>query len=162
MKRYVVAWAATAAAATGAAVAVLGLLGGSLTAGSGRVLDRDDVRAALASATARPHPTGTGIPAPSPDTPASSPATPEPSPGTSAPAAGGRLLQTAGGTVIASCEGDRVRLRSWSPAQGFSVDGVEPGPALRAKVEFEPEEGEEVEVTIVCSGGRPVSLPRQK
>ncbi|NUW37510.1 septum formation initiator [Nonomuraea sp. SMC257] len=152
MKRYVVAWAATAAAATGAAVAVLGLLGGSLTAGSGRVLDRDDVRAALASATARPRPTGTAA------APTGGPA---PSPGTAAPAAGGRLLQTAGGTVIASCEGDRVRLRSWSPAQGFSVDGVEPGPALRAKVEFEPEEGDEVEVAIVCSGGRPVSLPQQ-
>ncbi|MCP2344859.1 hypothetical protein [Nonomuraea roseoviolacea] len=154
MKRYVVAWAATAAAATGAAVAVLGLLGGSLTAGSGRVLDRDDVRAALASATARPRPAAT--PAPPTGTPAPSPA------GTAAPAAGGRLLQTAGGTVIASCEGDRVRLRSWSPAQGYSVDGVEPGPALRAKVEFEPEEGEEVEVTIACSGGRPVSLPKQR
>ncbi|MFI6790364.1 hypothetical protein ACIBG4_23865 [Nonomuraea sp. NPDC050383] len=152
MKRYVVAWAATAAAATGAAVAVLGLLGGSLTAGSGRVLDRDDVRAALASAAARPRPTGT------PATPTGAPA---PSPGTAAPAGGGRLLQTAGGTVIASCEGDRVRLRSWSPAQGFSVDGVEPGPALRAKVEFEPEEGEEVEVVIVCSGGRPVGLPKR-
>ncbi|MEV0149268.1 MULTISPECIES: hypothetical protein [unclassified Nonomuraea] len=158
MKRYVVAWAATAAAATGAAVAVLGLLGGSLTGGSGRVLDRDDVRAALASATARPRPTGT--PAPSTGTSAPPTGTPAPSPGTAAPAAGGRLLQTAGGTVIASCEGDRVRLRSWSPAQGFSVDGVEPGPALRAKVEFEPEEGEEVEVVIVCSGGRPVSLPK--
>ncbi|MBN6053333.1 hypothetical protein JYK22_15445, partial [Nonomuraea sp. RK-328] len=140
-----VAWAATAAAATGAAVAVLGLLGGSLTAGSGRVLDRDDVRAALASATSRPRPTA-------------APASPT---GTAAPVAGGRLLQTAGGTVIASCEGDRVRLRSWSPAQGFSVDGVEPGPALRAKVEFEPDEGEEVEVVIVCSGGRPVSLPKR-
>ncbi|MGW7479960.1 hypothetical protein ACWGH8_15360 [Nonomuraea muscovyensis] len=148
MKRLVLAWAATAVAATGAAVAVLGLLGGALTGTSGRVLSGEEVRAALASIT--PAPTATR-------------GTTSPGPATSTPSVTrvDRLVQTAGGTVIASCEADRVTLRSWSPAQGYSVDGVEAGPGLEASVEFEPGgEGEEVEVTITCRGGRPVTRGR--
>jgi hypothetical protein len=151
VKRYVLAWALTAVAATGAAVAVLGLLGGALTGTSGRVLSRDEVRAALSSIT--PAPTGT---------PGSTPARSM----TAAPAPAAtrvdRLIQTEGGTVIASCRGTEVTLRSWSPAQGYSVDGVEPGPARRATVEFEPGEGsgeeEDVEVTIGCTDGHPAAL----
>ncbi|SEF67290.1 serine/threonine protein kinase [Nonomuraea solani] len=135
MKRLVLAWAATATAATGAAVAVLGLLGNGLTGTSSHVLTRPEVRAALATATPRAAgPSGT---APAQTSP-------------------GKLIRSAGGTVIAACTGDQVTLRSWSPAQDYSVDGVEPGPALEAKVEFEPPEGEEIELTIACSGGRPV------
>jgi len=55
-----------------------------------------------------------------------------------------------------------VTLRSWSPAQGYSVDGVEPGPGGEAAVEFEhdgEEAGEDVELKLGCSGGRPVRLP---
>jgi hypothetical protein len=137
MKRLVLAWAVTAVAATGAAVAVLGLLGTGLTGSSSHVLSPAEVRAALVTATPR------AVTAPS---------------GTPSQAPHGRLIRTAGGTVIASCDGDQITLRSWSPAQDYSVDGVEPGPAPRAKVEFEPDEGEEVELTIVCSGGQPVSL----
>ncbi|MFC4115729.1 hypothetical protein [Nonomuraea zeae] len=135
MKRLMLAWVVTAVAATGAAVAVLGLLGNGLTGTSSHVLSEGEVRAALATATTR------------------AAATPGARP---SPAAQGKLIRSAGGTVIASCDGDQVTLRSWSPAQGYSVDGVEPGPALETKVEFEPDEGEEIELTIVCSGGRPV------
>lgn len=144
MKRLVLAWAATAVAATGAAVAVLGLLGGTLTGPSGHVLSAEEVRAALASIT----------PAPATRT------TTRPAPATSSPSVTrvDKLVRTAGGTVIASCEGDRVTLRSWSPAQGYSVDGVEAGPGPEASVEFEPGgEGGEVEVTIRCRDGRPVT-----
>ena len=59
--------------------------------------------------------------------------------------------------MIASCSGGQVTLRSWSPAQGYSVDGVEAGPAAEAKVEFEPEEGEEIELKITCSPSGPVA-----
>jgi hypothetical protein len=135
MKRLVLAWAATAVAATGASVAVLGLLGNGLTGTSGHVLGEAEVRAALATATAR----------------AVTPPT-----GASAQARQGKLIRSAGGTVVAGCDGDQVSLRSWSPAQGYSVDGVEPGPASSAKVEFEPDEGEDVELTIICTGGQPV------
>ncbi|MEV0382280.1 hypothetical protein [Nonomuraea sp. NPDC050643] len=135
MKRLVLAWAATAVTATGAAVAVLSLLGNGLTGTSGHVLSEQEVRAALATATPR------------------AVASPGAAPTQTSQ---GKLIRSAGGTVIAACAGDQVTLRSWSPAQDYSVDGVEPGPALEAKVEFEPDEGEEIELTIVCVGGRPV------
>ncbi|MFG6190827.1 hypothetical protein [Nonomuraea sp. JJY05] len=139
MKRLVLAWAATAVAATGAAVAVLTLLGTGLTGDSGHVLSPAEVRAALNTATQR------------------ATATPSAPTGTPPQPTQGKLIRTAGGTVIASCEGDLITLRSWSPAQNYSVDQVEPGPARRAKVEFEPEEGAEVELEIECSAGRPVT-----
>ncbi|MFF0865421.1 hypothetical protein ACFYUV_26985 [Nonomuraea sp. NPDC003560] len=135
MKRLVLAWAVTAAAATGAAVAVLGLLGTGVTGTSSRVLSGPEVRAALSTATARA-------------------ATPVPR--TSARAQD-RLMRTEAGTVIASCSGGLVTLRSWSPAQGYSVDGVQPGPAREAKVEFEPEDGEEVELKIFCTPDGPAT-----
>ncbi|MGW0196937.1 hypothetical protein [Nonomuraea sp. NPDC003201] len=147
MKRLVLAWAATAVAATGAAVAVLTLLGTGLTGDSGHVLSPAEVRAALNTATQR----ATGTPAGTPAGEAT------PTAGTPPQTAQGKLIRTAGGTVIASCEGDLVTLRSWSPAQNYSVDQVEPGPARKAKVEFEPEEGAEVELKIECSAGRPVT-----
>ncbi|TDC07078.1 hypothetical protein E1267_14505 [Nonomuraea longispora] len=136
MKRLVLAWAATAVAATGAGVAVLGLLGNGLTGASSHVLTGPEVRAALATATSRAVTTPTGSPARTRQE---------------------KLIRSAGGTVIASCDGDQVTLRSWSPAQGYAADGVEPGPAWEAKVEFEQEEGDEVELTITCAGGRPVA-----
>lgn len=143
VKRLVLAWAAAAVAATGAAVAVLGLLGGALTGTSGQVMTQEEARAALTRVTAT-------IQRPS-QSPARTP--------TQAPLEN-EVIRTAGGTVIASCAGGQVTLRSWSPAQGYSVDGVEPGPDTEAKVEFEPDDdAEEVEVKVGCAGGRPVKLP---
>ncbi|MET7329915.1 hypothetical protein [Nonomuraea sp. NPDC005650] len=146
MKRLVLAWAATAVAATGAAVAVLALLGTGLTGDSGHVLSQAEVSAALNTATQR----ATGAPP-------TGVATPTLTPTPTTQASQDRLIRTAGGTVIASCAGDLVTLRSWSPAQNYSVDTVEPGPARRAKVEFEPEEGADVELRIECSNGLPVA-----
>ncbi|MGN9838032.1 hypothetical protein ACTMTI_07910 [Nonomuraea sp. H19] len=132
--RLVLAWAATAVAATGASLAVLGLLGTGITGTSSHVLSEAEVRAALTTAGPRAAVT----------------------PGTApAQTSQGKLIRSAGGTVIASCAGDQVTLRSWSPAQGYSTDGVEPGPAREATVEFEPDEGEDVELTITCTGGQP-------
>ncbi|WP_146615974.1 hypothetical protein [Nonomuraea aridisoli] len=136
MKRLVLAWAVTAVAATGAALAVLGLLGTGLTGSSSHVLSRDEVRAALSTATAR------AVAAPGGEPSSTSP---------------GKLIRSPGGTVIASCDGDLVTLRSWSPAQDHSVDGVEPGPATEAQVEFEPDDGDDVELTITCVAGQPVA-----
>ncbi|GGP80226.1 hypothetical protein [Streptosporangium pseudovulgare] len=83
-------------------------------------------------------------------------------PVTPAPTAAGpppgrsRLIATAGGNVIARCDGGMVTLRSWSPAQGFHVDKVDRGPDRRARVEFESESGE-VKVEVRCSAsGTPV------
>ncbi|MEV0591045.1 hypothetical protein [Nonomuraea cavernae] len=171
MKRLVLAWVVTAVAATGAAVAVLGLLGSALTGSSGRVLSQGEIRAALSSVTPRPGAPSTTPPTRPPTTPSTRPSTtpstaPSATPSVTPPEAGSppapreELIRTPGGTVIASCQDGQVTLRSWSPAQGYSVDGVEPGPRHEATVEFEPDEGEDVEVTIGCSAGRPVMLQR--
>jgi serine/threonine-protein kinase len=156
VKRLVLAWVATAVAATGAAVAALGLVSGALTGTSGQVLTQGEARAALATLTrsAPPSTAPTSPPSPGATPP---PGTPEGSttePGTPE----GEFIRTPGGTVIASCSGGLVTLRSWSPAQGHSVDGVEPGPAREAEVEFEADEGEDVELRLGCEGDRPVRL----
>lgn len=146
MKRLVLAWVATAVAATGAAVAALGLVSGALTGTSGQVLTQDEARAALATLTRSAPPSAVPATSPPPGATAA-PGTPE-----------GEFIRTPGGTVIASCSGGLVTLRSWSPAQGHSVEGVEPGPARAAEVEFEADEGEDVELRLGCSGDRPVRL----
>ncbi|MCF6469525.1 septum formation initiator [Nonomuraea sp. MG754425] len=140
MKKLVAAWVATALAATAAAVAVLGLLGNGLTGADSHVLSQASVRAALATATATAsaRATATGRPEPT-------------------HTAQGRLIRSAGGNVIASCHGGLVTLRSWSPAQDYSVDEVEAGPAREAKVEFEPDEGKEVELKITCVSDVPTA-----
>ncbi|MFI6325812.1 hypothetical protein ACIBG8_50430 [Nonomuraea sp. NPDC050556] len=136
MKRLVLAWLATAVAATAAAVAVLGLLGGSLTGASGRVMTQEEARAALGSAPAL----ASGAPAPANGTP--------------------KAFRTAGGTVIASCHDGLVQVRSASPAQGYAVDDPDTDPDDKVKVEFEADEGEDVELELGCANGEPVMLPR--
>jgi hypothetical protein len=151
MKRFVVAWVATAIAATGAAVAALGLVSGALTGTSGQVMSQDEARAALATRTHSASPSATPAVPRTPATPQTATATPGPPEG--------ELIRTPGGTVIASCSGGLVTLRSWSPAQGYSVDGVEPGPGREAELEFEAGEGEDVELKLGCSGDHPIRLP---
>ncbi|MER7505346.1 hypothetical protein AB0L05_17850 [Nonomuraea pusilla] len=168
MRRLVLAWAATAVAATAAAVAVLGPIGTGVTGGSGRVLEPAEVRAALATARSaavgdQASPLPTAPPATASEDARDRPdASPEP-PDAAVSTARGEddsvaLVRSPGGTVVASCEGDLVTLRSWSPAQGYSVDGVEPGPARQARVEFEPDEGHDVELRITCVAGRPLAV----
>ncbi|MEV0585996.1 hypothetical protein [Nonomuraea sp. NPDC050310] len=145
MTRLVLAWGAIVVAATAAAVAVLGLFGGLLGT-HGHVMSQDEVRAALASASASPRP-------------ALSPASPRPSlsPSSPRPAVTGEAtaLTSPGGTVVAVCEAGQVILRSWSPAQGYSIDEADPGPAPVARVEFDGDDREDVEVRVACSGDRP-------
>ncbi|MGV9328485.1 hypothetical protein [Streptosporangium sandarakinum] len=172
-------WLITAIIATGAGVTVIGVLGEPLADSAGRPLSAREVREALARATPAADATAAG-PAPSADptaagpvsttateAPADAPAAPTAgpsatptavpvSPATSAPTTAGsppghsRLIATAGGNVIARCDGGLVTLRSWSPAQGFHVDKVDRGPDRRARVEFESESGE-VRVEVRCS-----------
>ncbi|MBA2889019.1 septum formation initiator [Nonomuraea soli] len=159
MTRLVLAWVATALAAIAAGVAVLGLLGGSsLAGGGGKVLDRDEVRDALAAATTSPTPSA----APSSSAASSSAAPSSGAPSavpSGSPSSQASVLTTAGGTIVASCSAGQVTLRSWSPAQGYSIDDADPGPAPTVKVEFEPEDGDELEVRVGCAGERPVVLP---
>jgi hypothetical protein len=130
----VVGWLVTALVATAAGIAVLSLLGGSLTGASDHALAPEEVRAELATASPRP-------PLPSASADLSAPT---------------KVFSTPGGTVIALCRDGLIRLRSWSPAQGYSVDDVEPGPARRAEVEFESDQSE-LKVEVRCgTDGLPV------
>jgi hypothetical protein len=70
----------------------------------------------------------------------------------SAPEAGAaKLLTSPGGTAGAICRGGLAHLLYWSPAQGFEVFGVQPGPAAVASVTFtEPSGG--VTMHVACTG----------
>ncbi|GIH92078.1 hypothetical protein ACFFMN_33295 [Planobispora siamensis] len=173
----VAGWLATGVLATGAGAAMITVLGEPLTASAHRPLSSAEIEEALARTTpvaAAPPvtrapastdaPASTGAPTPG-ATPAGTPdpmptGTSTPSPATSSPAAkpAGRsgVIRTAGGSVIARCSDGLVTLRSWSPAQGFQVDDVERGPAVRARVEFEADETD-VKIEVRCSAdGSPV------
>ncbi|WP_204050450.1 hypothetical protein [Microbispora siamensis] len=143
----VAGWLLAAALATGTGVAVLGLLGRPLTGPAERPMTAEEIRLALARDT------------PGPPSPASTPAgaTPAGSSGGETPdaATGRRLVSTGAGSLIARCDGGLVRLQSWTPAQGFEVDDVDPGPDDRARVKFESDEGR-LEIEVRCAGGVPV------
>ncbi|MGP3977199.1 hypothetical protein ACTWQF_24925 [Streptomyces sp. 8N114] len=63
------------------------------------------------------------------------------------------------GTARAECraEARTVTLLSWTPGEGYSVDDVAPGPALRATVELESaaDDADDPTVRIRCVHGKP-------
>ncbi|HEX6468383.1 MAG TPA: hypothetical protein VF069_04755 [Streptosporangiaceae bacterium] len=139
-------WAAGACVATGVGVTAVSLLGEGISDSAARPLSSADVRRALDQpAEASESPAGTSTPAP---------------PSTARPAAGqSRVLDTAGGTVVAGCAGDQATLTSWSPAQGFHGEVVERGPAPVVSVKFESS-GTEILVTVDCASGVPQAHTR--
>jgi hypothetical protein len=86
-------------------------------------------------------------PAPSPS-PAQSSAPPPPS-------SGGKLLVSAGGSVMAICESAGAYLQYWSPNPGFEADDVVRGPAAVASVVFQNRTSGLV-MQVSCSGGTPI------
>jgi hypothetical protein len=87
-----------------------------------------------------------------PHSPAARSSVPPPSSGT----AGGTVLTSQGGTVVASCAGAHAYLVSWSPQQGFGSSDVVRGPATNAQVTFI---GGQLTVTMVvsCYAGAPTA-----
>jgi hypothetical protein len=132
-------WLAVAAAATAAGVAAIDVLEDGITGSQARPLDDAGVRRALAHATAS--------------------ATPRPDPSTP-PASGAvtRNLAAGGGTVKASCVGERATILAWTPAQGFRAEDVSRGPATVASLKLSSDE-DEYEVTVTCASGVPVAHP---
>jgi len=61
---------------------------------------------------------------------------------------------SSGGNVTATCLSRQVRLKSWSPAQGYATDSYSRGPATSAWVKF-TSGAIEVTVTARCAGGQP-------
>ena len=172
--RYLVgvgAWLLGAAVATGGSLFAVSLLGQSLAPAPSQQLTETAVNHALASEAAEgprasPSATPSASPSPSPSrrhpragrsapptrsaaTPAA--ATPAPSP---APQVTSRVLTSAGGTVVASCEAGGAYLASWSPQQGYAASHVLRGPAAKAKVTFSSSR-RVVTMAVTCPGGVP-------
>ncbi|MGI5349856.1 hypothetical protein ACQEU8_16970 [Streptomyces sp. CA-250714] len=84
-----------------------------------------------------------------------------PSPSVEHPAERPRTVRFPGGlgTAVAECRTDArtVKLLSWTPAEGYSADDVEPGPALTATVELEPaaDDADDRTVQVRCVDGKP-------
>ena len=166
----VAAWLLGAATATAGSLLAISLLGQGITGNSGQLLTQDAVTRALASEAAEAPPSAaasdTGGPtasAPARTAPAAS-ATPSatdvPAPGqgadtaTASPSGDGTVLTSAGGEVVASCQAAGAYLISWSPLQGYEVDGVNRGPAATARVTFESTT-QRVTMVVSCSAGVP-------
>jgi len=173
----VVAWLLGAATATAGSLLASSLLGQGITGNAAQLLTQDAVNRALASESAEP-PAGTqGVPTtarsatPSPDAPTATPAAPvtaspavttgpaqDPATATAEPSdqAGGTVLTSAGGDVVASCQASGAYLISWSPSQGYEVSGVNRGPASAAQVTFYSSSNR-VTMVVSCSTGVPTA-----
>jgi hypothetical protein len=173
----VAAWLLGAATATAGSLLAISLLGQGITGDPGQLLTQDAVTRALASeaadasppvtapsrqltspsasASASATPAATGTSTSHAADPATAPAT-APAPGA---ADGGTVLTSAGGEVVASCQPAGAYLISWSPRQGYEVDGVIRGPAVTARVTFSPvtvsPTAREVTMAVSCSAGVP-------
>jgi len=147
------AWLLGAGAATGGSLVAVSLLGQSLAAPPTQQLTVSAVNRALASESKEP------TPAPTRTTPTPTPtASPSPSPST-APAAmpGGKLLVSAGGSVVAGCGPSGAYLVSWSPQQGYQVEDVVRGPAARPSVTFMAGSSG-VRMVVSCAAGLPSAV----
>jgi len=164
----VAAWLLGAATATAGSLLAISLLGQGITGDPGQLLTQDAVTRALASEAADASsppvtPPSRQLTSPSASaTPAATATSAPPDPATTtAPAAadGGTVLTSAGGEVVASCQPAGAYLISWSPLQGYEVDGVIRGPAVTARVTFSPvvvsPTAHEVIMVVSCSAGVP-------
>jgi hypothetical protein len=168
----VAAWLLGAATATAGSLLAISLLGQGITGDSGRLLTQDAVTRALASEAADASSPPVTAPSrqlafPSPSASATPAATGTSTPHASDPATaqapgaadGGMVLTSAGGEVVASCQPAGAYLISWSPLQGYEVDGVTRGPAVTARVNFSPvavsPTAREVTMVVSCSAGVP-------
>lgn len=159
-------WLLGAGTATSISLLAVSLLGQGIISSPGQQLTVAAVNQALASETSKPPHTH---PAPSPrdKAPAVPDPSPSPMPSTTAgaashhaahrPPAQGKVLTSAGGTVVAGCGPDGAYLSWWSPQPGFEVAFVYRGPAPMAKAVFRSDR-DSVTMVISCHGGMPVPV----
>ena len=157
----VAAWLVGASAATGGSLLAVSLLGQGMTPSAGeqqsvatvnRALGKEAAERTAASPRRAASPSVSRVVPPSrvarhttsPRSRTASHAAPPTSPGI----AGGTVLTSQGGTLVASCAGARAYLVSWSPQQGFGSSDVIRGPAVKAQVVFI---GGQLTVTMVVS-----------
>jgi serine/threonine-protein kinase len=134
----VAGWAVAAVATAAVGTAALDIVGAGILGPDNRPMSQADVARDLASASARPST------APSSTPPSTTPSSPAP-----------RGLATTGGSLVVTCEGDVVTLKSWSPSPGFRADDdTERGPGPSASLKFKRGH-EEYEITVTCQAGEP-------
>jgi hypothetical protein len=161
----VIGWLLGMGTATGISLLAVSLLGQGIASAPGQQLTEAAVNRALASenssaarsAPARPRrpkpvPRHTRPPSPSP-APASKDR-PARSGRHDYPLAGGTLLTSPGGSVVAGCGHDGAYLVSWSPQQGYEVTSVVRGPAYLAQATFRSGR-DTVTMTVSCQDGMP-------
>ncbi len=170
------AWLLGAGTATAGSLLAVSLLGQGIADGPGQQLTTAAVKSALAReaqegspadflttpppvptssvtrpAASRPSVTQPALAAPS-VTPSATPAVSQTSASPSPPAAGGTVLTSQGGTVLAECRSAGAYLVSWSPTQGYEATGVIRGPAATARVIFESD-ANSVTMVVSCPDG---------
>jgi hypothetical protein len=149
----VTGWVAAAAIAVAAGIGAVALAQGGTLDPPTEPMSEDSVQAALESEQANSSESA------SPSTDAAADASTAPTgqleevPSESA-GTGEQVFGGDGGTFLASCDGDRVIIEWWAPAQGWQVSNVDTGPAEDAEIEFESESDEE-EYSVLCVGGVP-------
>lgn len=154
----IAAWLAGASAATGGSLLAVSVLGQGMNPAAGEQLSVEAVNRALAHeaaerAAATPRRSGSPLTrSTAPPSSAAHHSAPPPFSGT----AGGTVLTSRGGTLVASCGGARAYLVSWSPQPGFGSSNVVRGPATKAQVTFT---GAQFTVTMVvsCHAGLPTA-----
>ncbi|MGE5827938.1 MAG: hypothetical protein ACM30G_06170 [Micromonosporaceae bacterium] len=132
------AWAAGATAAVAVGLLALSLIRSGLT---------DDAFQPIT-------PEAVGQTEPGPSVAASASTGPVTTPTAGRAASAERRATTAGGTVVARCQGGLAYLVYWTPEPDFKADHVTRGPAAQVRVTFEAP-GREITVTFVCVGGVP-------
>jgi hypothetical protein len=142
----VAGWLVTAVLVTLVGVAAIRLVGESITGTPGGVRSQEEVERALAT----PEPTASG---PAPSAAPSTPGTPSP---TASASSVRRVFATTGGSAVAECGPDGVRLVSWAPAQDYRVGEADRGPDDDVEVSFVGPSGEH-ELKLRCVGGEPVA-----
>lgn len=154
----IAAWLVGASAAAGGSLLAVSALGQGMNPAGDEQVSVETVNRALAKEAAErtaAMPRRSVSPSPSHAAPPSPPArrsAPPQSPRTT----GGTVLTSQGGTLVASCVGERAYVVSWSPQQGFGSGNVVRGPAKNAQVAFI---SGQLTVTMVvsCAAGVPTA-----
>lgn len=156
------AWVLGAGAATGGSLFAVSLLGQSLApsptqqltvAAVNHALHNEAVAAAKAARAKPTPPASQPKPPPPPVHFKAKRAKPTPTP---TPQPTPVVISSAGGTVVASCDGAQPALKSWSPAQGYQTTDDATGSTL-AEVTFSDWQTT-VAVQVSCNAGVPSAI----
>ncbi|GAA1667817.1 hypothetical protein GCM10009830_11900 [Glycomyces endophyticus] len=158
-------WATFAAVAVAAGIGAVALAQGGSLAGPEQPLSEDEVLEQLAdvdqAASTADEPSASGEPSPGGTADSGTAGTGAPGAEATPTTEGGHVLGGDGGTFMAVCEGDRVRIDWWTPAQGWNAAAVDQGPGAQASVTFtaagDDDDDDGLVYTATCTGGVPAA-----